>query len=659
VRPPGRSPHEFAWTDGDLLASSTAPGGASTTYAYNDDRQLTAVTLPTGEAHTFSYDAAGRLDTIATPGDDVALVYDGQGRLGSIADSGGVTVGYGYDGRLPTSETWSGAVNGSVTRTFDNDFRVTGDAVAGGPMQDYTYDDDSLITGAGAQTIARDGIGLVDTTDLGVVHTDVDHDQFGEPTHVEAWDSAADAPLYTADRTYDDVGRIVTLDEVVDGDTMSWAYTYDDAGRLATVTRDGDLAATYSYDLNGNRTQVIRPTGTESGTYDGRDRLVTYAGASFDHDDAGALRSTTDDDGTTSFHYDTRGNLLGVDLPDGTEVDYRVDGDDRRVERRVDGVVTQRWLYDGQLRPIAELDAAGALVSRFVYAGAGIVPDHMIRDGVRYRIVTDHLGSPRLVVDSTDGTIVQRLDYDEFGRVLADTNPGFQPFGFGGGLYDPSTGLVRFGARDYDSRTGRWTLPDPAGFAGGQANLYQHALGDPVNNIDWTGRQSLPTTVAMSGAQLTVITGGGGAVAWTTSVLAAPVVTVVAVAAASAYVGWQIGTELNNAIDRVWCDPNWGCGRSPDAVDPVGPTGPPGPEREKPRVEPTPDAEEESKRVWEPRVPDLDPLPDPEPEPERNPCKKRGSPQPDPEPPPSPTPSPATPGPEPPDIHRPMTPFTA
>ena len=33
--------------------------------------------------------------------------------------------------------------------------------------------------------------------------------------------------------------------------------------------------------------------------------------------------------------------------------------------------------------------------------------------------------------------VVQRVDYDEFGRVTSDTNPAFQPFGFAGGLYDP------------------------------------------------------------------------------------------------------------------------------------------------------------------------------------------------------------------------------
>jgi RHS repeat-associated protein len=80
------------------------------------------------------------------------------------------------------------------------------------------------------------------------------------------------------------------------------------------------------------------------------------------------------------------------------------------------------------------------------------------------------------------------MDYDELGRVLVDTNPGFQPFGFAGGLYDPETKLVRFGARDYDAETGRWTSKDPLRFAGGDANLYGYVLGDPVNFTDPSGR---------------------------------------------------------------------------------------------------------------------------------------------------------------------------
>jgi RHS repeat-associated protein len=94
------------------------------------------------------------------------------------------------------------------------------------------------------------------------------------------------------------------------------------------------------------------------------------------------------------------------------------------------------------------------------------------------------LGSPRLVVDIATNTVVQSLSYDVWGNIIQDSNPGFQPFGFAGGLYDRDTRLVRFGARDYDAETGRWTAKDPILFAGGDTNLYGYVLNDPVNWID-------------------------------------------------------------------------------------------------------------------------------------------------------------------------------
>ncbi len=164
----------------------------------------------------------------------------------------------------------------------------------------------------------------------------------------------------------------------------------------------------------------------------------------------------------------------------------------RRVGKRVDGVLAQAWLYDGQLRPIAELDGSGTVTSRFVYGSLGNVPDYFIKGGSTYRVLADHLGSPRLVVDVVTGSIAQQLDYDEFGRVTGDSNPGFQPFGFAGGLYDPDTGLTRFGERDYDARVGRWTSKDPIRFDGGSTNLYAYVLNDPVNAIDLTGLFTSP-----------------------------------------------------------------------------------------------------------------------------------------------------------------------
>jgi len=87
---------------------------------------------------------------------------------------------------------------------------------------------------------------------------------------------------------------------------------------------------------------------------------------------------------------------------------------------------------------------------------------------------------------------VQRLEHDEFGRVLFDSNPGLQPFGFAGGLVDEDTGLVRFGARDYEPVTGRWTARDPVRFVAGE-NSYAYASSAPADSIDPAGLAGQPT----------------------------------------------------------------------------------------------------------------------------------------------------------------------
>jgi RHS repeat-associated protein len=76
--------------------------------------------------------------------------------------------------------------------------------------------------------------------------------------------------------------------------------------------------------------------------------------------------------------------------------------------------------------------------------------------------------------------------HHSWGNVTSDSNPGFQPFGYAGGLYDRDLKLVRFGARDYDPETGRWTSKDGAGPAGG-LNAYIYAFDDPVNLLDGSG----------------------------------------------------------------------------------------------------------------------------------------------------------------------------
>lgn len=163
------------------------------------------------------------------------------------------------------------------------------------------------------------------------------------------------------------------------------------------------------------------------------------------------------------------------------------------------GALVQGFLYQDQLEPVAELDGSNNVVSRFVHASRANVPDYIIKGSATYRIVADHLGSPRLVVDVATGVVAQRMDYDEFGVVLFDSNPGFQPFGFAGGLYDSQTRLTRFGARDYDAETGRWTVKDPILFAARDTNLYAYVGNNPVQLIDPSGTAGVAIGFGLGG----------------------------------------------------------------------------------------------------------------------------------------------------------------
>lgn len=52
------------------------------------------------------------------------------------------------------------------------------------------------------------------------------------------------------------------------------------------------------------------------------------------------------------------------------------------------------------------------------------VPDNLVKDGRRYRIISDHRGSVGLVVATATGQVAQQLDDDAWGGIIQDSNPG-------------------------------------------------------------------------------------------------------------------------------------------------------------------------------------------------------------------------------------------
>ncbi|MCB1765327.1 MAG: hypothetical protein KDJ22_04575 [Candidatus Competibacteraceae bacterium] len=493
LTPPGRPTHEFAYTPVNLQAEYAPPaigaGDPSTRSAYALDRQVTQVTRPDGRTLRFNYDHARRLDTLTLPDGTMGYAYDATtGQLNRITTPDGDTLAHDYVGALLAQATWTGAVTGSVQWTYDNDFRVASLSFNNVDPIAFQYDADSLLTQAGALMLSRSPQnGLLTGTTLGSVTSSLSYNSFGEMASSTAQNGST--TLLASQYTRDQLGRITRKVETVAGVTRTFEYGYDLAGRLNEVKQDNVVTANYTYDPNGNR--LSGPGLTTPPTYDDQDRLLSYGSAGYTYTENGELTTKTVGSAVTQYTYDVLGNLKVVTLPDGTAIEYVTDGQNRRIGKKVGGALVQGFIYQDQLKPIAELDGSGNVVSRFVYATRVNVPDYLVKGGVTYRLLTDHLGSPRLVVNTADGSIAQQMKYDEFGNVVEDTNPGFQPFGFAGGLYDADIGLVRFGARDYDAETGRWTAKDPILFGGEDSNLYGYVVNDPINIVDYEGKSPL------------------------------------------------------------------------------------------------------------------------------------------------------------------------
>jgi RHS repeat-associated protein len=168
-------------------------------------------------------------------------------------------------------------------------------------------------------------------------------------------------------------------------------------------------------------------------------------------------------------------------------VTYAYDALGRRTAR-TQGASTEQYLYGNPGNPF-QLTASrtGGVLTSYYYDDEGALVAFE-RGGVRRYVASDQDGTPRAIVDGA-GAVVAKIGADSFGRPLDADSTGTDdlPIGFGGGLADRVTGLVRLGLRDYDPAAGRFVARDPSLFEGSPFNLYSYGGSDPVGRTDPTG----------------------------------------------------------------------------------------------------------------------------------------------------------------------------
>ena len=144
--------------------------------------------------------------------------------------------------------------------------------------------------------------------------------------------------------------------------------------------------------------------------------------------------------------------------------------------------------FGGNAYPLTEkYNEHGNIQDRmYIYGPTGLLA--MVRDGISFYVIKDHLGSTRVVVNGAGGGEVERYDYTPFGEVIpVQIDPQVHYRFTGQELDEFSNGfsLHNFRARMYDSDLGRFYAIDPAGQGW---SPFAYAGNSPVIYVDKDGR---------------------------------------------------------------------------------------------------------------------------------------------------------------------------
>lgn len=239
-------------------------------------------------------------------------------------------------------------------------------------------------------------------------------------------------------------------------------------------------ATTYTYD-NG-------PTGMN--------RLLSIGGsgaATFTYTTNGDVETRTEGGVTWTYAYNEMGLLREVKEGSTVRAQYFYDGLGRRV-KTVEGGTTTYVVYGLGMDPIFERSVSGSTTdTRYVFANgmriAKLVGNAAPFTAYYYHV--DSLGSTWRITDAAKAVALS-TPYEPFGRSWGSTGnlAASERYRFLGERNDTESGLTNLRARQYDSRTGRFTSMDPVLGASGEPqtlNRYPYVVNNPGRYIDPTG----------------------------------------------------------------------------------------------------------------------------------------------------------------------------
>ncbi|MCY1692882.1 RHS repeat-associated core domain-containing protein [Curtobacterium sp. SL109] len=291
----------------------------------------------------------------------------------------------------------------------------------------------------------------------------------------------------------------------------NWTFTYDVAGNRteskATNVTTGDTISDQKLTYN-----AIGQITNDGYDYDRTGNLTTAPGETYTYNGAQQMTSSTKDGATTRYTY------AGADM-------------NKLLTQKTDGGADYTYTYgttDSNGVPVitARTLAGTGTASVLSDPANGRALDLPTTDGTTSMWVIDGIGNPAAAL-TDQGTKAYTVQYSPYGAEtvsFGDNSAQWKqnPYGFKTGIRssNTATGLTKFGMRWQAASTGAWIQRDTldAPLSPSNANRYQYAGADPINNADPSGRAVGPSAIgavatgigALAGAALCAASAGLG-----------------------------------------------------------------------------------------------------------------------------------------------------
>jgi RHS repeat-associated protein len=410
------------------LTTSTDHNGNVTSLGYTG-MLLASVSAPDGRSLAFSYNAESRLSQVADPlGRTIQLTYNAAGELTNVVDGTGAVTVYTYDGNHRILSVTDANSHTFVQNTYNSDGRVSQQRDAANNLTTFFYDvanhrttvTDPLSHATVYQYDAE--LRLVSVRDALSFTESYTYDAYNNRTTV------TDKRGNIAHYTYDSRGNVLTITDPLAG---SSAYTYNAQNNILTFRDANNHTTTYTYDASGNRLTA-------------RDPLNNLTSFTYYSDTArkGRLATLTDPRGTTtSYNYNSQGDLISVASPQAGTVAYIYDLGGRKLSFTDALGHTWTYTYDNANRLLTETDSLGGVTTNtydpvgnllsvrdpllrttsYVYNVKDLVASVTDAGGYTTSFVYDAVGNRTSVTDGNGHTTTYA--YDAVNQLVTTTDP--------------------------------------------------------------------------------------------------------------------------------------------------------------------------------------------------------------------------------------------